>query len=82
MVDRFRGWFHVRIEKGGSDRLFQDGGATYMSCNFRDFFSQYKVHHRVSSVCFLLGNTRSGFAVKSTKRLLQSNVTIQGVWRL
>ena len=42
------------------------------------FLSDYGVEHRVSSVGFPHGNTRSEIAVKSAKRLLRSNINDRG----
>lgn len=92
IVDRFSGWFNIHHGKGGTlelvrifARLFQDmgvpesltsdGGPTYIS---EQFLSDYGVDHRLSSVGFPHGNTRSEIAVKSAKRLLRSNVHDRG----
>ena len=63
---------------GVAESLTTDGGTTYVSAKFKDFLREYGVHHRVSSVGFPHGNTRSEVAVKSAKRLLRSNITARG----
>ena len=65
-------------DMGVAESLTTDGGTTYVSTQFRSFLREYGVHHRVSSVGFPHGNTRSEVAVKSAKRLLRSNITDRG----
>ena len=65
-------------DMGVSESLTTDGGATYVSQSFQAFLTDYGVYHRVSSVGFPHGNTRSEIAVKSAKRLLRSNVNDGG----
>ena len=60
------------------ESLMTDGGTTYMSGQLKKFLSGYGVAHRVSSVGFPHGNTRSEIAVKSAKRLLRSNINDRG----
>ena len=63
---------------GVPESLTTDGGTTYMSRGFQDLLQQYGVQHRVSSVGFPHGNTRSEVAVKSAKRLLRTNLDNRG----
>ena len=63
---------------GVPESLTTDGGSTYLSTQFQQFLRSYKVHHRVSSVAYPHGNTRSEVAVKSAKRLLRSNMNDRG----
>ena len=65
-------------DAGVPETLTTDGGTTYVSAKFQEFLATYKVHHRVSSVGFPHGNTRSEVAVKSAKRLLRENTSITG----
>ena len=65
-------------DTGVPESLTTDGGVTYVSAKFQEFLATYKVHHRVSSVGFPHGNTRSEVAVKSAKRLLRENTSITG----
>ena len=65
-------------DMGVAESLTTYGGTTYVSTQFRSFLREYGVHHRVSSVGFPHGNTRSEVAVKSAKRLLRSNITDRG----
>ena len=61
-------------DMGVPESLTTDGGTTYLSQSFQTCLRNYGVHHRVSSVGYPHGNTRSEIAVKSAKRLLRSNV--------
>ena len=63
---------------GVPESLTTDGGTTYMSRGFQDLLKQYGIQHRVSSVGFPHGNTRSEVAVKSAKRLLRTNKDVRG----
>ena len=65
-------------DMGVPESLTTDGGTTYVSQSFQAFLKDYGVYHRVSSVGFPHGNTRSELAVKSAKRLLRSNVNERG----
>ena len=51
-------------DMGVPESLTTDGGMTYVSEQFKRFLSDYGVDHRVSSVGFPHGNTRSEIAVK------------------
>ena len=65
-------------DMGVPESLTTDGGTTYVSEQFKRFLSDYGIDHRVSSVGFPHGNTRSEIAVKSAKRLLRSNINDRG----
>ena len=65
-------------DMGVPEILTTDGGTVYMSQSFQDLLKQYQVKHRVSSVGFPHGNTRSEVAVKSAKRLLRDNMDERG----
>ena len=49
-----------------------------MSQSFQTCLDNHGVHHRVSSVGYPHGNTRSEIAVKSAKRLLRANINERG----
>ena len=65
-------------DMGVAESLTTDGGMTYVSAKFKEFLREYGVHHRISSVGFPHGNTRSEVAVKSAKRLMRSNIMDRG----
>ena len=65
-------------DMGVPESLTTDGGVAYMSHSFQDLLKQYQVRHRVSSVGFPHGNTRSEVAVKTAKRLLWTNIDNRG----
>ena len=65
-------------DMGVPESLTTDGGVAYMSHSFQDLLKQYQVRHRVSSVGFPHGNTRSEVAVKTAKRLLRTNIDNRG----
>ena len=65
-------------DMGVPESLTTDGGTTYLSQSFQTLLKNYGVHHRVSSVGYPHGNTRSEIAVKSAKRLLRSNMNERG----
>ena len=46
-------------DMGVPETLTTDGGRAYISGQFQDLLKQYQVEHRVSSVGFPHGNTRS-----------------------
>ena len=75
LVDIFSKLFQ---DVGVAESLTTDGGSTYLSNQFQTFLKNYKVHHRVSSVAYPHGNTRSEVAVKSAKRLMRSNMNDRG----
>ena len=77
-VDLVRIFLRLFQDMGVPETLTTDGGTVYMSKSFQELLQQYKVRHRVSSVGFPHGNTRSEVAVKSAKRLLRTNMNDRG----
>ena len=54
------------------------GGKNYTSEKTENFLRQYGIEHRVSSVANPHANCRAELAVKSMKRLIRDNVTLDG----
>ena len=77
-VDLVRIFSRLFQDMGVPESLTTDGGTVYMSQSFQELLEQYKVKHRVSSVGFPHGNTRSEVAVKTAKRLLRTNMNDRG----
>ena len=56
--------------------LSSDGGPEFSASLTKEFLEKWNVKHRVSSAYFPQSNGRAEVAVKSTKRLLRSNIAI------
>ena len=63
---------------GIPEEIATDGGLPYTSYETQQFFKDYGVRHRLSSVAFAQSNKRAELAVKSMKRLLRENTSYDG----
>ena len=75
LIDTLKTYFSTY---GIPEELSTDGGKTYMAYETQKFLSDYGVHHRLSSVAYPHSNQRAELAVKSMKRLLRENVSLDG----
>ena len=64
---------------GVPNQLSSDGGPEFKASLTKEFLSTWDVEHRVSSAYNAESNGRAEVAVKSTKRLLMSNVDGRGL---
>ena len=63
---------------GVPEEISSDGGPEFVSREMLDFFSRWGIRHRLSSAYFPQSNSRAEVAVKSSKRLLEDNITTNG----
>ena len=63
---------------GVPEEISSDRGPEFTSKDVKDFLERWGVHHRKSSAYFPQSNGRAEVAVKSTKRLLRSNIDASG----
>ena len=63
---------------GIPSELSSDGGPEFVAKETKDFLEKWGVHHRLSSAYFPQSNGRAEVAVRSTKRLLEDNVGVNG----
>ena len=63
---------------GVPEEISSDGGPEFVSREMLDFFSRWGIRHRLSSAYFPQSNGRAEVAVKSSKRLLEDNITTNG----
>ena len=75
LISTLREWFMIF---GAPKELASDGGPTFMSNATQNFFKNWGIHHRVSSVAFPHSNCRAEVAVKTAKRLIRDNVGPHG----
>ena len=88
--DRFSGWVSIYNKQKSSitsfirdmcthhgipETLSTDGGPEYMSGEFQQMLKDLQIEHRVSSAYFPHSNCRAEIAVKSMKRLMNSNIS-------
>ena len=59
-------------------QLSSDGGPEFSASQTKEFLSTWDVEHRISSAYHAMSNGRAEVAVKTTKRLLMSNVDSGG----
>ena len=69
---------NIFIAYGVPEELSSDGGPQFTSSDFKEFLSNWGVHHRLSSVGYPQSNGRAELAVKSAKRLIQDNTSSDG----
>lgn len=67
----FRNWF---VSYGVPEELASDGGPPFDSFELRTFLESWGVRQRLSSAYYPQSNGRAELAVKSTKRLLSTNI--------
>lgn len=60
------------------EELWSDEGPEFASSSTKDFLNGWEVHHRISSPYNPQSNGRAKVAVKTTMRLLRSNVSPAG----
>ena len=72
LLKRFFGTFGVPRE------LSSDGGPQYMADDTQDFLFRWGVTHRLSSAHHPQSNGRAELAVKSTRRLIEGNISDDG----
>ena len=75
LCDAFRTVFQTF---GVPDELTSDGGPEFIAAETIAFYKKWGVTHRLSSSYFPQGNGRAEVAVKTTKRLLEDNVGLDG----
>ena len=63
---------------GVPEEISSDGGPEFIAREAQDFFSRWRVTHRLSSAYFPQSNGRAEVAVKMTKRLLRENSRSDG----
>ena len=63
---------------GVPHELSSDGGPEFSSSETAKFLKDWNVHHRISSAHYAESNGRAEVSVKSTKRLLRSNIGRSG----
>ena len=63
---------------GVPEEISSDGGPEFVSREMLDFFSRWGIRHRLSSAYFPQSNGRAEVAMKSSKRLLEDNITTNG----
>ena len=63
---------------GVPEEMSSDGGPEFRAKETSDFLARWGVHHRVSSSYYPQSNGRAEVAVKTAKRLLQSNIGPNG----
>lgn len=63
---------------GVPEELSSDGGPEFTAKKTRDFLQTWDIRHRVSSAYFPQSNGRAEVAVKTAKRLMRSNVGVNG----
>lgn len=63
---------------GIPEELSSDGGPQFTSSDTQKFFSNWGIHHRLSSVAFPHSNCRAELGVKTVKRLLTDNIGPMG----
>ena len=63
---------------GVPEEITTDGGPEFVSKEMDDFFARWGIRHRVSSSYFPQSNGRAEVAVKSSKRLLEDNLAVDG----
>ena len=63
---------------GVPEEISTDGGPEFIADTTKQFFRQWDVRHRISSAYYAQSNGRAEVAVKSAKRLLRSNIGLNG----
>ncbi len=63
---------------GISEELASDGGPEFVAHCTTKFLTNWGIHHRLSSVAFPHSNCRAEIAVKTVKRMLESNTGRSG----
>ena len=69
---------HVFVTFGVPVEISSDGGPEFVAQETVDFFEAWGIRHRLSSAYFPQSNGRAELAVKTVKRLLESNVALDG----
>ena len=68
----------ISEDYGIPETLTTDGGKNYTSAKVESFLQQYGIKHRISSVANPHANCRAELAVKSMKRLIRDNISLDG----
>ena len=63
---------------GVPEEISSDGGPEFTAFVTQDFMQKWDIKHRVSSAYFPQSNSRAEVAVKAAKRLLMSNISLNG----
>ena len=63
---------------GVAEEVASDGGKEFTANETQEFFKNWSVHHRLSSVAFPHSNCRAELAVKQVKRIITSNISPSG----
>ena len=66
------------VAYGVSEELSSDGGPQFMADSFQQFLKLWGVRHRLSSVSYPQSNGRAEAAVKSAKRIIHNNISVDG----
>ncbi|XP_033741633.1 uncharacterized protein LOC117328046 [Pecten maximus] len=94
IIDRYSNWPIVERASGGAagllaclrtfatygipDELASDGGPEFTATATGQFFKDWGVHHRLSSVAFPHSNCRAEVGVKTVKRLIADSTSPNG----
>ena len=63
---------------GIAGHLFSDGGPQFTLSQFQQFLKSWGIEHRASSSYFPISNLRTEALVKSAKRIIMNNTTMDG----
>ena len=66
------------VAYGVSEELSSDGGPRFIADSFQQFLKLWGVRHRLSSVSYPQSNGSAEAAVKSAKRIIHNNISVDG----